>query len=219
MVLVIDSRARVGFVAAKRAGEVAVLYPRDPARPLADLGERSAELLSRFGDPAGVGVITGPGGVVAVRGGVAFARAFAMVRSLPAVPVTVFDAVEASVDRRGAPLAVIEPLGRGHVAVAAYGFSALPHEPKVSPRGEFYAEGGLVAGSATAEGSFGGLATGIYAPDPEALLGLVASRLAAGATVAPEDLFPLYMRDAAARRSFEVRGEDGVIVRVGEGKV
>ncbi len=217
--LAIDSRARVGFAAAGFLGRVEVLYPRDPARPLADLGERAAELLRLCGEPDGVGVVTGPGGVVAVRGGVAFARAFAMARSLPAVGVTVFAAVEASVDRGESPLIVAEPMGRGHLAVAEYGFGeAGEPQPRLIARGELLAAGVLVAGLATAEESFGGTATGVYAPTPEALAGLVVSQLAAGAAVGPESLFPLYLRDAGARRSYEVRGPDGVIARVGDGE-
>lgn len=154
-----------------------------------------------------VAVGMGPGPFTGLRIGIAAARAFALARALPVVPVVGHDAValgillaRALADADPAPFAVVTDARRRELAYTVYdgldddGLPIRATEPALAPRDEIDAR--LAALGAERRDTHA---------VPAALLALAAARaVAAGRTIGPDQ--PLYLRspDVTAPRAARV---------------
>ncbi len=207
-VLVIDTHATSSLVAGGVRGELLChcqgAYPR---RPLADLGECVANVESAIGEVSGLGVVVGPGGLLSVRAGVAFARAYASLRRIPLARISTFLAVARSLPEDFQDVVVVEPAGRGEVAfVKIGGGDGEVGRVVVADPLNFSVANVLVAGSGADKV---GEQSVCPMPSANGLIRACFEVLDGGGGKHPDQIAPSYLRPPDARRSFEVRNPDG----------
>jgi len=205
-VLVIDTHGTYSLVAGGGRDErVVEALGREARRPLADLGERVAEVESALGQVSAIGVVVGPGGLLSVRAGVAFARAYAAQKKIPLVPVSTFLAVARSLSGVTQDVVVVEPAGRGEVVFAVIDPAGVG-EVVVADPSSFIHRSALVAGSAAERVGALGLCA---VPTAQGLVTSCLEVLERDGGRDPRKTLPTYLRPPDARKSFEVRNPDG----------
>jgi tRNA A37 threonylcarbamoyladenosine modification protein TsaB len=188
---------RPSLVVARVGGTVRALEGTAPY-PLGDLATR-ARLALEGASPAVVGVVNGPGPVLALRTAVAFARSLAHVLGVPAAGLHVAEVLAASLPSVRV-LWVAEPIGRGRVALARLEEgriveeTILPRDRLQPPEGEVLV-GGVLAGGRPDDARTYGLA----GPTPEGLVAATERAWVEGRAGDPRELEVRYAVDAGVR--------------------
>ena len=165
------------------------------------LASMTRELMSRIGLPFAaldrIGATVGPGSFTGLRVGLAFAKGLALALDRPCVGVGTLQALAASVDDRGARVAVIDA-GRGNVFLQRFEADFATGGPYILPLGEASARLADVYGArqVTLVGPGAGLliamTPGARLNDLPAPLPAAVAALAARAPLVPPR--PLYLR-------------------------
>jgi tRNA threonylcarbamoyladenosine biosynthesis protein TsaB len=212
IVLAFDTTTRAGSVAVVRDGTVVYEAAGDPARTH---GQRLPADLMRAMEATGldiaavdlIAVAAGPGSFTGLRVGIATAQGLAMAHGRRVVPISVLEALAASVpDDVGAVGAWVDAQ-RGQVFAALYAgdrrtpmgppTAATPEETLEAWREQWPADRVRFVGDGAVRYADAIVAAGGDASPPPPLLAPIIGRLAAGApdrAVLPHAVVPIYIR-------------------------
>lgn len=141
MLLAIDTSTSQVGIALLDAGQLVVesLW-NSRVHHTVELAPAIDQLLERAGaqaaDVDAVAVAKGPGSFTALRVGLAFAKGFALARTVPIIGVPTLDILAAAQPPSELPLAAVLQAGRGRVAINWYKYAAASVEHESSAGGE-----------------------------------------------------------------------------------
>ncbi len=190
----LDLLSRPSLVASRVGGELRAAWGSDP-HPLVDLGQRVEEVLGEA-RPSVVGVVVGPGSLLALRSAASFARAYAAAGGALGVGLSSAEVFAASFPEVR-ELTVLEPVGRGRMVRTQVRDGVAVEEELVTSDTRF--ENCCVVGHLSEERSPAGLGLLARTPSPAGLIEATLRALREGRSVAPRALQVRYVVDAGVR--------------------